>query len=183
LADAERPKRGRAGHGRRRDAPRGHPVHPCRPRTPRATAAIRSRHRDPNGSPNPSHLGRFNPLPTYPQAGGEGEGEEKEEDGGARSNTTRREAGAARKEEPEPRKPSTPATPCFLDFLFITSSICFPYQRHRLPRHCVAHLFTDAFTTGSPWTIGEHRDPLFLCSAWPSSRGRTFRSAPPHRRW
>jgi hypothetical protein len=51
------PKHGRAGHGRRRDAPRGHPAHPCRPRTPRATAAIRSRRRDPHGSPNPSRLG------------------------------------------------------------------------------------------------------------------------------
>jgi hypothetical protein len=127
---------------------------------PALPAAIRSRHRDPQGSPNPSRLGGFNPLPTYPQAGGEGEGGEKEENRGARSSTTRRKAGAAR-EEPDPRKPSTPATPCFLGFPFIASSICFPYQRRRLPRHRVTHLFTDAFTTGSPWTIGDHRVPLF----------------------
>jgi hypothetical protein len=57
------PKRGRAGHGRCCDAPRGHPAHPCRPRTPLATAAISSRRRDPHGSPNPSRLGGFNPLP------------------------------------------------------------------------------------------------------------------------
>jgi hypothetical protein len=155
------PMRGCAGHGRRRDAPRSHPAHPCRPHIPRATCRYKKPPPRPLGSPNPSRLEGFNPLPTYPQAGGEGEGREKEENGGARSSTTRREAGAAREEEPDPREPSTPATPCFLGFPFIASSICFPNQRRRLPRHRVAHLFTDAFTTGSPSTIGEHRVPLF----------------------
>jgi hypothetical protein len=149
LAGDERPKRGRAGHGRRRDAPRGHPAHPCRPRTPRATRRYKKPPPQPQGSPNPSRLGEFNPLPTYPQARGEGEGGEKEDNGGARSSTTRREAGAAREEEPDPREPSTPATPIFLGFPFIASSICFPYQHHRLPRHRVAHPFTDACTSAS----------------------------------
>jgi hypothetical protein len=149
LAEAKGQSDGRAGHGRRRDAPRGLPAHPCRPRTPRATAAIRSRRRDPHGSPNPSRLGGFNPLPTYPQTGGEGEGGEKEENGGARSSTTRREAGAAREEEPDPREPSTPATPCLLGFPFTASSLCFPYQRRLLPRHRAAHPFTDACASAS----------------------------------
>jgi hypothetical protein len=63
---------------------------------PRATAAIRSRRRDPHGTPNPSRLGGIQSPAHLPAAGGEGEGEEKEELGGARSSTTRREAGAAR---------------------------------------------------------------------------------------
>jgi hypothetical protein len=146
--------------------------------SPALPAAIRSRHRDPQGSPNPSRLEGFNHLPTYPKAGGEGEGGEKEENGGARSSSTRREAGAAREEEPDPREPSTPATPCFLGFPFIASSICFPYQRRRLPRHRVAHLFTDTFTTGSPWTIGEHRVPLFPVDAAAIEPGR---NVPRHR--
>jgi hypothetical protein len=176
LADDERPKRGCAGHGRRRDAPRDHPAHPCRPRTPRATAAIRSRRRDPHGSPNPSRLGGSNLLPTYPQAGGEGEGEEKEEDGGTRSSTTRRQAGAAR-EEPDPREPSTPATPCFLGFPFTASSICFHYQRRLLPRHRAAHPFTDAYASASGHP-GEDAVSSPLWTPWPSSRGRTP-AAPP----
>jgi hypothetical protein len=179
LADADRPKRGRAGHGRRRDAPRGLPAHPCCPRTPRATAAIRSRRRDPHGSPNPSRLGGFNPLPTYPQAGGEGEGGEEEENGGARSSTTRREAGAAREEEPDPREPSTPATPCFLGFPFTASSICFPYQRRLLPRHRAAHPFTDACTSASGHP-GEDAVSSPLWMLRPSSRGGT--PAAPRRR-
>jgi hypothetical protein len=129
---------------------------------PALPAAIRSSHRDPQGSPNHSRLEGFNPLPTYLQAGGEGEGGEKEENGGARSSTARREAGAAREEEPDLREPSTPATPCFLGFPFIASSLCFPYQRRRLPRHRVAHLFTDAFTTRSPWTIVSTAFPFSL---------------------
>jgi hypothetical protein len=176
LADADRPKRGRAGHGRRRDAPRGLPAHPCCPRTPRATAAIRSRRRDPHGSPNPSRLGGFNPLPTYPQAGGEGEGGEEEENGGARSSTTRREAGAAREEEPDPREPSTPATPCFLGFLFTASSTCFPYQRCLLPRHRAAHPFTDTCTSAS----GHPGEAPFLLPCGRHGH-RAEAERPPHR--
>jgi hypothetical protein len=162
--------RGRAGHGRRRDAPRGHPAHPCRPRTP-------------HGSPNPSHLGGFNPLPTYPQAGGEGEGGEEEENGGARSSTTRREARAAREEEPDSREPSTPATPCFLSFLFTAPSTCFPYQRRLLPRHRAAYPFTDACASAS----GHPGEDAVFSPLWrprPSRRGGTFRAtAPPRRYW
>jgi hypothetical protein len=65
-----------------------------------------------------------------------------------------------REEEPDLWESSTPATPCFLEFLFTASSLRFPYQRRRLPRHRVTHLFTDAFTAVSPWTSGEHRVPL-----------------------
>jgi hypothetical protein len=171
------PKRGRAGHGRLRDTPRGHPAHPCRPRTPRATAAIRCRRRDPHGSPNPSRLGGIHPLPTYPQEG------EEEEDGGARSSTTRREVGAAREEEPDPREPSTPATPCFLGFLFTAPSTCFPYQCRLLPRHRAAHPFTDACASASGHP-GEDAVSSPLWTPRPSSRGGTFRAtAPLHRCW
>jgi hypothetical protein len=179
LAYDERPKRGRAGHGRRRDARRGHLAHPCRPRTPHATRRYKKPPSRPQGSPNPSRLRGFNPLPTYPQAGGEGEGGEKEENGGARSSTTRREAGVAREEEPDPREPSTPVTPCFLGFPFIASSICFHYQRHRLPRHRVAHPFTDACTSAS----GHRGEDAVSSPLWmprPSSRGGT--PAAPRRR-
>jgi hypothetical protein len=78
---------------------------------PHATAAIRSRRRDPHGIPNLSRLGGIQSPAHLPAAGGEGEGEEEEENGGARSSTARREAGAAREEEPDPREPSTPVTP------------------------------------------------------------------------
>jgi hypothetical protein len=116
-------------------------------------------------------------LPTYPQAGGEGEGGEEEENGGARSSTTRREAGAAREEDPDPREPSTPATPCFLGFPFTASSICFPYQRRLLPRHRAAHLFTDACASASGHP-GEDAVSSPLWTPRPSSRGGTP-AAPP----
>jgi hypothetical protein len=118
-------------------------------------------------------------LPTYPQAGGEGEGGEEEENGGARSSTTRREAGAAREEDPDPREPSTPATPCFLGFPFTASSICFPYQRRLLPRHRAAHPFTDACASASGHP-GEDAVSSPLWTPQPSSRGRT--PAAPRRR-
>jgi hypothetical protein len=84
-----------------------------------------------------------------------------------------REGGARRRPEQRhpprshPRGGAGPAgathacDPCFLSFLFVASTVCFPYQRRLLPRHRVAHPFADAFTTGSPWTIGEHRVPPF----------------------
>jgi hypothetical protein len=127
---------------------------------PRLPAAIRSRRRNPQGSPNPSHLGGFNPLPTHPQAGGEG----------GRRRRRRMEAPEAAlptaKPEPPAGRSQTRGSQarlrplCFLSFPFPVSSLCFPYLRRRLPRHRVAHLFTDAFTTRSRWTIGEHRVPL-----------------------
>jgi hypothetical protein len=184
LADDERPKRGRAGHGHRRDAPRGHPVRPCRPRTPRATRRYKKPPPRPQGSPNPSRLGGFNPLPTYSQAGGEGEGGEKEENGGARSSTTRREAGAASEEEPDPREPSTPATPASSDS---------PSSRRlsASPTSAAAFLITASHTsspTPSPLgPLGPSVSTAFPFSLWtprPSSRGGTFRAtAPPRRRW
>jgi hypothetical protein len=81
-----------------------HAVH-----VPRATAAISSRRRRPWLSPTLATRGIQSPV-HLPTAGGEGEGEEKEELRGARSSTARREAGAAREEEPDPREPRTPAT-------------------------------------------------------------------------
>jgi hypothetical protein len=76
---------------------------------PRATAAISSRRRHPWLSPTLAARGIQSPI-HLPTAGGEGQGEEKEELGGARNSTARREAGAAREEEPDPREPRTPAT-------------------------------------------------------------------------
>jgi hypothetical protein len=148
---------------------------------PRATAAIRSRRRDPHGTPNPSRLGGIQSPAHLPAAGGEGE--EEEENGGARSSTARREAGAAREEEPDPREPSTPATPA-------SSASSSP---RRLPASATSAAsflvttphtpFTDAYTSarGHP---GEDAVSPPLWTPRPSSRGGTFRAtAPPRRCW
>jgi hypothetical protein len=142
--------------------PRAPLLHLRRPHALHRASPIRSRHCSLLSSPNPSRLGGFkSPVHTTARRRRRRRavGEEEEENGGTQGSAARREAGAAREEEPDPRKPSTPATPCFLDFLFTAPPLCFPYQC-RLPRHHVAHLFTDAFTAGSPWPIGEHRVPL-----------------------
>jgi hypothetical protein len=62
---------------------RAPPLRLRRPRAPHRASPIRSRHRSPQSSPNPSRLGGFNPLSTHLQAGGEGEGGDEEENGGA----------------------------------------------------------------------------------------------------
>jgi hypothetical protein len=119
------------------------------------------------GDPAPAHL---------PAAGGEGEGEEKEELRGARSSTARREVGAAREEEPDPREPRTPATPA--------SSASPPPGRPASPTSAASFLataprtlFTDACTSarGHP---GEDAASPPLWTPRPSSRGGT----PPRRR-
>jgi hypothetical protein len=63
LADDERPKRGRAGHGRRRDALRGHPAHPAIHAHLALPAAIRSRRRDPRALPTLAASGDSIPCP------------------------------------------------------------------------------------------------------------------------
>jgi hypothetical protein len=123
LADDERPKRGRAGHGRRHDAPCCHPAHPCRPRTPRATHRYKKPPPRPQGSPNPNRLRGFNPLPTYPQAGGEGEGERR------RRTEAPGVAPPAAKPEPPARRSQTRGSQARLRPLL-----------PRLPLHRVAYL-------------------------------------------
>jgi hypothetical protein len=146
-----------------------HAVH-----VPRATAAISSHRRHPWLSPTLAARGIQSPV-HLPAAGGEGEGEEEEELGGARSSTARREAGATREEEPDPREPRTPATSA--------SSTSSPPRRSASPTSAASLLVT-APRTPSPTRA--HRPEATQVDAaspplWtprPSSRGGT----PPHRR-
>jgi hypothetical protein len=117
-----------------------HAVH-----VPRATAAISSRHRHPWLSPTLAARGIQSPV-HLPAAGGEGEGEEEEELGGARSSTARREAGAAREEEPDPREPRTPATSA--------SSTSSPPRRSASPTSAASLLVT---TPRTPSPTPAHR--------------------------
>jgi hypothetical protein len=137
---------------------------------PHATAAISRRRRHPWLSPTLAARGIQSPV-HLPAAGGEGEGEEKEELGGARNSTARREAGAARAEEPDPREPRTPATSA--------SSTSSPPRRSASPTSAASLLvtaprtpFTDACTSarGHP---GEDATSPPLWTPRPSSRGRT----------
>jgi hypothetical protein len=107
---------------------------------PRATAAISSRRRHPWLSPTLAARGIQSPI-HLPAARGGGEGEEKEELGGARSSTARHEAGAAREEEPDPREPRTPATSA--------SSTSSPPRRSASPTSAASLLVT-APRTPSP---------------------------------
>jgi hypothetical protein len=66
--------------------------------------------------------GNQSPIHTPASEEKEKGGKEDEESGCARRNVARR-AGAACEEEPDPRKPSTPMTPYFLDFHFTAPSL------------------------------------------------------------
>jgi hypothetical protein len=122
-------------------------------------------------SPNPRCLGGFNPLPTHPRAEGGGEG------GGRRSAEAPGAAPPAAKPEPPARRSRTCGSQARL------RTLCFHFLCRYLPRHSVAHLFTAAFSVGSRWTIGEHRDPssLWCLPVEPGTRTDLMRRGQPER--
>jgi hypothetical protein len=151
---------------RRRDALRVPPLHLGRPRAPRRASPIRSRHCRLQGLPTLATSGDSSPVHTTTRRRrrrGRGEEERRPPEEAPPA----AKPGAFREEEPDPRKPSTPVTPCFLVFLCSEPVVTVSRISSLTPS-----------PPGPPWKIGEHHTPLPFCGAWSSRQGRSRPGVP-----